>query len=267
MNKYSWRGKLILLVCCLYFSNTYAQKKIISVSVKDEIISAYIDRVGELYIITTNNDIQKFDIDGKLLSTYNEGVAPALFDPRDGSRLFAFYRKDRKVLYLSPSLKPNEDMKIDSAFVIDPWLACSSGDHDVWILEAADETLKKINPRKSTMLVEVKLPKDPSIKFSNITFMREYQGFLFLLEKEKGMHVFNGMGMWIKTIATPSIRYFNFLGEELYYPSSGKLMFTNLFTGEQREVPVSYPFEIALATDERLFLVQKNRIDFFEFRP
>ncbi len=32
---------------------------------------------------------------------------------------------------------------IDSAFVIDPWLACSSGDHNIWVLDAADQNNEK----------------------------------------------------------------------------------------------------------------------------
>ena len=267
MSNYHCGGILIVFFCCLYFSNSNAQKKIVSMPIKGKITSAYVDRVGEIYLMTSHDDIQKFDINGKLLSIYNKGLAPTLFDPRDGSRLFAFFRKDRSIRYLGPSLEVNTEVKIDSAFVIDPVLACSSGDHDVWVLDAADETLKKISPRTSTMPVDVRLPNEPAIKTSGITFMREYQGFLFLLEGGKGIHVFNGMGRWIKTIAAPFIRYFNFLGEELYYPVGQVLIFTNLFSGEQREMPLSQPFEIALATDERLFLIQKNRIDFFEFKP
>ena len=88
--------------------------------IKGEITYAYVDRVGELYLMTTNNDIQKFDINGNLLSVYKKGPAPTLFDPRDGSRLFAFFRGDRSVAYLSPSLEINTSFNIDSAFVIDP---------------------------------------------------------------------------------------------------------------------------------------------------
>jgi hypothetical protein len=251
----------------LFPSDNFAQKKITTIPLNAEVRSAYVDRVGELYVMTANADIRKFDINGKLLSLYKNSPVPTLFDPRDGSRLFAFSRNDRSIAYLSPSLEPNMVLKIDSAFVIDPWLACASGDHDLWILDAADESLKKISPRTSTMPVEVKLPNDPAIKFSNIAFMREYQGFLFLLDKEKGIQVFNGMGKWIKTITTPSIRYFNFLGEELYFPANGKLLFTNLFTGDQRQMSISNPFQIALATDERLFLIQEKSVDFFQFKP
>ena len=52
--------------------------------------------------------------------------------------------------------------------------------------------------------------------------MREYQGFLFLLHQEKGILIFNKMGKWIKTIERPQLKYFNFLGEELYYPEGDK---------------------------------------------
>lgn len=261
------KGLITLFFLFLELSEGYGQKKILSVTLDAEVISASVDRVGELYIVAVDNTIQKFDINGQLIAASKETPAPTLFDPRDGSRLFAFFRSIRSIAYLSPSLETNAKLTIDSAFVIDPLLACSSGDHDMWALDAADETLKKIRPRTSTMLVEVKLHQDPAITFSNITFMREYQGFLFLYEKQKGIHVFNGMGRWIKTIAAPSIRYFNFLGEELYYPGPGKLIFTNLYTGEQREMAISNPFEIALVTDERLFLVQKKGVDFLQFKP
>lgn len=245
----------------------YAQKRIGTVAVDAEILFASVDRVGELYLITTGDQIQKFDTNGKLLSVYRKGPVPTLFEPRDGSRLFAFYRKDRDIRYLSPSFETDAILRIDSAFVIDPWLACSSGDHDVWILDAADRTLKKISPRTSAMPVDVKFPEALSIDFSDIDFMREYQGFLFLLERKKGIHVFNGIGRWIKTVPAPSLPYFNFLGEELYYPAANKLVFVNLFSGEQRQMPISKPFKTALATDERLFLIQKNSADFFEFKP
>jgi hypothetical protein len=259
--------RLALLLCFFCFTNGLAQKKIASVSVTGEILAAYVDRVGELYVVTKGEQIQKFDTNGKLLSVYRSGLAPTLFEPRDGSRLFAFFRGERKIEYLDPSFDIHTAVAIDSAFVNDPWLACSSGDHDVWILDAADQTLKKISPRNSDMFVDVKFPENISTDFSAIKYFREYQGFLFLLDEKKGIHVFNGMGRWIRTVPANPLPYFNFLGEEMYYPVGKKLVFMNLYSGEEREMPISQPFYTALLTDERLFLVQKNRIDFFEFRP
>ena len=134
-----------LIIFCLVFSaiHAIAQKKITSREVSDEIVFATVDRVGELYVVTKNGQIQKFDINGKLLSLYKNGPIPTLFEPRDGSRLFAYFRKDRKIEYLNPSFEVPTAALIDSAFVIDPWLACSSGDHNLWVLDAEDRDHEK----------------------------------------------------------------------------------------------------------------------------
>ena len=71
------------------------------------------------------------------------------------------------------------------------------------------------------------------------------------------------MGKWVKTIEVPSLSYFNFLGEELYYPERSSLVYINLFSGEKRVTDLKKPFKIALLTDERMFLVQSSSIDFF----
>src|SRR5678815_4493641 len=82
------------IIFCLVFLSLHAvaQKKLISREVTDEIVFATVDRVGELYVVTKNGQIQKFDIDGKLISLYKNGPSPTLFEPRDGSRLFAYFR-------------------------------------------------------------------------------------------------------------------------------------------------------------------------------
>jgi len=257
-----------IIFCLVFFSlHAVAQKKLISREVTDEIVFATVDRVGELYVVTKNGQIQKFDIDGKLISLYKNGPSPTLFEPRDGSRLFAYFRKDRKIEYLNPSFEVSTVALIDSAFIIDPWLACSSGDHNIWVLDAEDRTMKKISPRTSTVEVDVKFPEHLSPNFDNIKFAREYQGFFFLLDQQKGIHIFNGMGTWTKTIPIQALSYFNFLGEELYYPVTNGLALVNLFSGEKREIPLNKSFMFALLTDERLFLIQRNSIDFFEFKP
>ncbi len=258
---------LIIFFFSFLTYTAFAQKKITTQNISDEIVFASVDRVGELYLITRTGQIQKFDVNGKLLSVYKNEPGPTLFEPRDGSRLFAFFKASRKIEYWNPSFEASNSFIVDSAFIIDPWLACSSGDHNVWILDAADQTVKKFNPRKSILEADVKFPENISPDFSNINFIREYQGFIFFLDREKGIHIFNGLGKWIKTVSVPHLSYFNFIGEELYYPVEGQLQFLNLFTGEKRKIKLPGTFKIALLTDERLFLVQTNSIDFFEFKP
>lgn len=204
----------------------------------------------------------RYDGDGILKITMKNTPTPTLFDPHDGARLFAFYRAQRKYEFLNPSFEPRQAYKIDSAFVIEPWLACLSGDKNLWIIDAADKTLKKINTMQGHVDVEVAIAMSAPIE--NMVFLREYQGFVFVLIKNRGVFVFNGLGKQIKTIENKSITSFNFLGEELYYLQHNKLVFFDLFSADTREIVLPEAGDFAILTDERLFIVKGEAVTFFK---
>ena len=89
--------KFIVWKLCIVLLSTsaFAQKKLTTRSVNESIVYATVDRPGDLYIVTSSGQIQKFDKDGKVASVYKNNPSPTLFDPRDGSRLFAYFRSDQ----------------------------------------------------------------------------------------------------------------------------------------------------------------------------
>lgn len=244
-----------------------AEDKIRTVTLNDTIVSIAIDRTGDFYAITDTGQIQRFDKDGKLTLLYKADQAPTLFDPRDGARLFFYYRDQQHYEYRNPSFEPISSFRIDPAFAIQPWLICPSGEYKLWVLDSADQSLKKIDVRASE--VEVEVVVDPALIESAAAFktMREYQNFVFLLHPGKGIYVFNSLGRLIKTIPAAGVQSFNFLGEELYYLQNGKLEFFNLFSTATRHLQVGKGYIDALLTDERLILFTPQTIDIFSFRP
>jgi hypothetical protein len=100
----------------------------------------------------------------------------------------------------------------------------------------------------------------------DITSMREYQGFIFMLVKGTGIVIFNGMGKIIRTIEEKGISSFNFLGEELYYKVKGNLSFFDLFSTETRIVKLPAPCELAVASDEYLYLINGKVVDIYPFK-
>lgn len=255
-----------ILLAFLLMQTVAAQEKIKTLVLSDSILHSAVDRPGDFYVITKGGQIQRFDKDGKLLLLYKSEKAPTLFDPRDGARLFAYYRHDQHYEFLSPSFKATGSYKIDPSFAIQPWLMCPSGDHKLWLLDKADHSLKKINVRESE--VELEVVVDSLIENSEVfKTMREYQSFVFLLNPAKGILVFNNLGKYIRTIEIPGIESFNFLGEELYYLKDNHLEFFNLFTTERRHLPVVPGITDALITDERMILMTPLGIDIYPFRP
>lgn len=260
------RSKVFMIALPLLTSTSlFSQhQKIKTVEVSDTVAHAYVDRPGDLYIVTIAGQIQRFDKDGRLSIFYRKGPALSLFDPRDGARLFAYYRDKAQHDYLNPSFDVVSSHKIDSVFALDPWLVCGSGDHNVWVLDASDWSLKKIDMRTGTTPVEVILPIPAGKNKADIVSMREYQNFVFLLDRKEGILIYSSMGRHLRTISATNLRYFNFIGEELYYLAGDKLKFLDLFTTETREMKLPYAADIALITDERLFIIRKNVIDIFE---
>lgn len=262
------RTVLFLFALALATGATHAQVKIKTVDVSDTIVYATVDRPGDLYVITKRGQVQRFTPEGTVGIVFKLNQHELTqFDPRDGARLFAYFRKERHYTFYSPSFDPTVSYHLDSSFVIEPWLVTISGDHDLWVLDAADGSLKKVIQKTETVDVDVKIPaelynKDPKA----FTFIREYQGFVFLLQPHKGIQVFNGMGKWLRTIAT-SAKSFNFLGEELYFIEKDKLKFFNLFTTETHEEALPEAGQFALLTDQRTYIIRYKTIDFFGVKP
>ena len=257
------------LVC---LAATAQQKSLISekiktISLNDTIAYVCIDRPGDIYAVTRTGQIQRFDKDGKLTLLYKAEMKPTLFDPRDGARLFAYYRQDQHYEFLNPSFEPIVSYKIDPAFAIQPWLICPSGDYKLWILDKADHSLKKINVKSAEVEVEVVVDSALIEDAEAFKTMREYQNYVFLLDPARGIFIFNSLGNHIKTLDIPGVQSFNFLGEDMYYMRNDALEFFNLFTGQVRQMKFPSGYGDVLLTDERMILFTPQRIDIVAFRP
>lgn len=235
--------------------------KLVAVTLPDSVTAAFIDRPGELYVQLHNGRLLRYDKDGNLRASAQATTPPTLFDPRDGARLFAYYRAGQQYTYLNPSFEAGILNPIDAAFAADPWLVCASGDYNVWILDAADWSLKKIDTQKGIVLVETPVAGVAADKREAITYMREYQGFLFLLERGEALHMYSSMGKHLRTLAAPGIRYFNFLGEEVYFDTNGRRQLFNLFGAKYYYAEGLVPQDFVLQSDERMYIIDGKTLE------
>ena len=229
------------------------------------VASLAIDRAGDFYVIG-QGQIQKFDGDGVKLAESKFDAPPTVFDPRDGSSLFAFFKKIASYAMVSPNLAVKEMSLIDSAFAIEPMLACSSGDYNLIVLDSADWSNKNINLRTQQVVADKAMPDSLSAN-AVFTFMREYQNFIFLLDQNFGIRVFNSLGKYLRGLPAKQIKGFNFLGEELYFVRGKSLMLFDLFSTETRVLELPSTVDNALLTDQRLITITGETIQIFAGTP
>jgi hypothetical protein len=237
-----------------------AQTKIATIRISN-VRSAHVDRPGDLYIVQEDDSLTKFDIDGKLVQK-SSLKSVTNFDPRDGSRIFCYYKSSQRFAFFAGM--EGTVHTIPQEFAIEPVLACSSGDNQAWVLDRADWSLKRIDPWKVKVIADAPIDQKQFNGAPEFLFMREYQNFLFLIEKNSGVLIFNSLGHQIKKITESGISTLNFLGEELYYKKGAKLIFYDLFDASSRDLPIDASCKFALVTDVRKFIIYNDRIEIFE---
>lgn len=255
------RQKLFILLLVLSPLLSFAQKRITAIDIKD-VTNAYVDRPGDLYILHTDNTVSKFDTLGMSVTSPKFEKTPTVFEPRDGARMFTYSTDNKQAAFFSSATK--QTFIIQDHYALEPILATSAGDNGIWVVDKADWSIKRIDLKTSKVVAEALINRTQFEGEPKIIAIREYQNFFFVLEKNTGILIFNGLGKQIKKIEAPKISYFNFLGEELYYVKDDKLIFYDLFDGSTREDKVDPKANFTLLTDARKYVVYSDRIDVWE---
>lgn len=242
-----------------------AQQNLIKAIELNEIKFATIDRAGDIYVLTSST-LVKFDKNGKMLGETPVVKTVTAFDTGNGVRLLTYDRSLRQYTIFSPSPAKINEAFVDQSIAIDPVLVCSSGDYNILILDAADWSIKKADTREPRVISEFRI--DSSLTNDAVFIaMREYQSFIFLLERKTGIYVFNSIGIKIKSLDIADLSSFNFLGQELYYLKDGRIHFFDLFTAETRSEELKGSFESVLISDERLIGIRSNRLEIYPYTP
>ena len=254
------------LCCILSISFLSAQKKKITIETFSEIVWAGVDRPGDLFLVLKTGEVQKFNKAGKKIGSHGFKVSPTLFDPMDGVQSFFYFRDDKLFGKLSSDLESVTQHPLDPAFAITPWLVCPTL-HELWILDSIDFTIKKTKMNSATISLEGALKHLPNKKITDYLYMREYQNYLFLLDKNEGIHMFNSLGNFVRTVGEKEILLFGFLGEELYYSKDNALILIDLYTNERRSLPIGVPCRHALVTDDTMYAVAEKSVIILDFKP
>lgn len=253
-------------VSIICVSSLHAQSKKITIETNAEIRWAGVDRPGDLFLVLSTGEVQKFNNQGQLIGTHGFRTPPTILDPQDGVQSFYYLQAENIYGNISSDQSTATQHALDPAFAISPWLVCPSL-HELWILDSADHSIKKTSMKASGIAFETILNHPPHKPVSDYRYMREYQNYLFLLDKNVGVLLFNMLGKYLKTMGEKGIESFGFLGEEMYYSKGGSLIATDLYTDEKRSLTLPVPCRFALLTDDTLYAVAANSVTILDFKP
>ena len=227
-----------------------------------------VDRLGNFFLTFKNGTIRKYDPNGKLMaSVKNKLGEPTLIEPWFHPSIFVYYRKTQQWIVYDRELKNPQVNHLDPSIAVDPYLVCPTNDNKLLIFDKADYSVKKIDRFNSALIFEFKIDSAKIARSTDFTFIREYQGMIFLLDKVYGIHMYNSIGKLIHAIPAQSIENFGFYGEELFYAIDSKVTLLDLYTLKRREIPTKTTFRQSCITDERVIGVQNSgRLEILKFQ-
>ena len=261
------------LFLILATSPAYSQELdfVYDVELHAKIVNVSVDNNGNLYLVSDKGLIYKYSRTGDSLLAFSprKNASISLIEAGSGLRVFVFYQDFQEYILLDRFFRSSPHYSFNPAVIGFAALATISNDNNLWLLDQTDFSLKKYNIHANNLEIETPLDLIIDPDNYNISFMKEYQNFLFVSDKQLGLFMFDNIGNYKKKIPVKGIEYFNFAGDRMYYMKDGYLIFMNLYNGALTGIPLpsKEEFNFVLVNGDRVFLISDNTLKIYEIIP
>ncbi|KAA6437563.1 hypothetical protein ACD591_15935 [Rufibacter glacialis] len=230
-----------------------------------------LDRFDRAYVADARQNILQVDTTGKVANRFSPTIQGrvTMVEAWSPAKISVFYDDRQRVQLLDRFLTPlgTADLRQFTDGTIRA--ATLAADDRLWLFDETTFRLLKVDTRVNQIVFENPLELLLDRRQHDITFLREYQNKLYMVDRLSGIYVFDNMGNYQKKLPLPHLTYIGFLGDELYYLAHNQLHFQHLYTFQTRTVPLpekSQPYRQVLAGDKLLYLLTNDSLFAYRWR-
>ncbi len=225
------------------------------------------DRLGNLYVISRTNQLYKYDINGKLLSTLNYAYVGNIthLDASNPFELYLFYRELNAVVFLDNNLAFRGRMNLSESNIIQASSAARNYANGLWVFDQGDLQLKKIERDGKISQVSGNVLQFSQSKNLSPNYIFDNGSKVFVNDSLEGIMVFDVFANYQKTIPIKGLKEFKILGDELYYVQNKRLMAYHLNTLQRKSVELPDSNFIAVAIEkENVYLQKEDTVSIYQ---
>ena len=213
------------------------------------------DKLGQCYVLSTNNEVIKYSPKGKELFRYSNNTLGelSLIDATDPFNILLFYQAFSTIITLDRTLNPTGEFNLYDLDIIEVEAVGVSNDNNIWLYDEGAFKLKKISKQEEIVLES----KNLSLLFKDglqINFITEKNNQVFLNDPTKGILVFDLYGRFLRTINIKALSYFQIIDERLFYQKGKKLFSFHLQTLNHQELILP----VTIEKEDQHFFIQKG---------
>lgn len=176
-----------------------------------------IDNIGNIYTIL-DEEIVKYLPNGKFFARYSNLKLGkiTMADATNPLKVMLYYKDFQQLVFLDNQLTVNStEVSLENLGYEQTELACAGANNSFWIYDRKNNELLRFNEnsKKICSTGNLKQLLNPDLE---PTFMKEYNGFLYLNCPDIGIYVFDFYGAFSKLLPLKELRGFR-VDEEIVY--------------------------------------------------
>ena len=259
-----WSFRVSLLAAILFGANiSYCQSISDTLLVANKITAFSQDRTGNIFLTFEGGAITKLSSSlDSLISFSPEKLGDiTLLEAWHGFQIFAFYKEFQEFVLLDRFLTRNTRFQLSQSSANYVNMCTISSDQNLWIFEENQFRLIKLN--LSIRAIDIEIPLDFVLDANEhkITFLREYQNLVFLVDEYSGIYILDNLGNYLRKIDAPGISNCSFRNEHIFYLQDDTVHDINLYQGTHEIIRIN-PGEYlgVLPLENGLLLVKKEMV-------
>jgi hypothetical protein len=268
-------GKKCRVLCfciSLLYGGLYAQapsdsfQLLVSLPLKVRFATA--DHLGNVYVITTNNRIEKHAPDGRLLAQYsnNRLGIPSYLDVSNPLKVLVWYPSFANIQLLDRNMTELGALSLIEAGYPEVRVVASAQDGNLWIYDEIGFKLRKISPEGAELFesqpMNMTLPQRPALRV-----IRDDGALVYASDTTQGALVFNVYAQFQKTITVDQGANLQIENNRLVNLLPSALVFTDTRSFQQQRLAIPTqalaPGAQVWLGPRRLIVANADKIDIY----
>ena len=200
------------------------------------------DKLGNIFVLTLKNDIQKFDKKGKKITEANFKVLgdATLIDAGNPLEIYVFYKDQNKLVYFDNMLNYRGETDLYNTLSVNNIQAvCRSYDNGFWFFDPDNFKLKKADKQGTLQSASINLANLADTILTPQMLLDDGK-FVYLKTNSDQILVFDILANYIKTISLERFTSFQVKEEKIVYSTSKDLFIYNPSTFEKNSYKLSF---------------------------
>lgn len=179
-------------------------------------VSVSVDNLNNVYLVTRENQVLKYNINGKLLWNYSNKSFGKLgyIDVTDPMRVLLFYPAIQQAVVLNNNLNEISRFSFSEDASLLVTLIATANSNGFWVYDQLNQQLRKLTNQFGIESQSVNLYQQTGFALQP-SAMHASDQYVYLYDQKKGLLQFDRFGNYLTSIKTGAIAGFQVRGDQL----------------------------------------------------